>query len=194
MTQKEHVDEVFYLLKKHDDLNHKAIIRDVLSDIYDQIMSDTPTRELQDFEFHTKEFEVTVLKDTGYSERYYSLLPASIVNLKQPQQGVVSVNLQTGVGFSFWPTTEREVRIYEGLESQLINTAYSYYVKRDRVYYTNFDDEAQAAGVRMALAIQFRDFEPTDEVPLPGGRAYDMKQLAIDYIKQNNILDLQIQK
>jgi hypothetical protein len=193
MVKSEVIDQIKYQLKKLNYANHPVIIEAVLNDVYNQIMFDTSPRKLQYFEFYTKDYEVTVSLDSG-SNRYYSTLPATIVQLQIPQQGVVSINSKKGTGFRIYPTSEREVRYTANLESGLYDRYYGFYVHRDKVWYVNYDAELAAAGVRMALAVQFRDFAATDEVPIPGGRNYDLKQLAVDYIRQTQILDLQIKK
>lgn len=193
MQKRHHIDQIKYALKKHDYANHPAIIEAVLNDVYNQILYDTPVKDMTGFEFYTKTYEVTVSKDSA-SDRYYSTLPAAIVTLRNPNDAIVSINSKKGTGFRFFPTTENEQQIYDGLEANLVYLRYGYYVQNNKVWYTNYDNELASAGVRMALAVEFREFASTDEVPLPAGRSYDIKQLALDYIRQNNLIDIQIPK
>lgn len=193
MTKRNLIDEVAYILEKHDSQNHKAIIETVLNGIYNQIMGEIPESDLRQFEFYTKDFQVSISQDSH--ERYYSDLPAQVVQLKKPQQGVVSINTIRGTGFLFVPTTERRIRLMDGFEADSIEgTHVFYYLKRNRVYYHKMSEFRAESDVRMSLAVQFRDFDEDDEVPLPSGRDYDIKQLAIDAIRQSSIIDLQIPK
>lgn len=192
-TKQNIIDSLKYALKKHDYNNHPAIIEDVLNDIYNQIIADAPKEHIDKFEFHTKNYEVAVSLNAA-SSRYYSTLPVAIINTRRPQHGVISINAKKATGFRYYPTTEREVRLSENLESGLYDRYYGYYLNRDTVWYTGMTADLATAGVRMLLAPQFKDFAATDEVPLPDGANYNMKQLAYDYITQTSIMDLQTQK
>jgi hypothetical protein len=190
MTKKEIIDFCRYELKKMDFANHPMIVEGALNAVYNQILADLPARDLDYFEFHTKDYEVAVTLDAT-SNRYYSTLPAAIVQLKVPQRGVVAINSKQGTGFRFYPTTEKEVRQTANLESGLYDRYFGFYVHDGKVFYTNYTDELAAAGVRMSLAVQFMDFASTDEVPLPGGRDYDIAQLVIDFIRQTSVIEMQ---
>ena len=192
MTKKNHIDEIFYHLRRNDNMNHKAIIEAALNNVYNQIIYDTPTKYLENFEFYTKDFSVAIAQDAY--DRYYSTLPASIVKLKEPQNGVLAINTLKGTGYKFYPTTEKELRQTEGFESRLIDGEnIGYYVKRDTVYYDNMDSDTANYNVRMSLAVDFMGFDDDDEVPLPAGRDYDLKALVKDYILNSSITDLQLQ-
>jgi hypothetical protein len=193
VTKQNIIDSVIYELKKLDYVNHPAIVEDVLNDVYNQLMADMSPASLKNFEFYTKNYEATIVADAT-SGRYYSTLPVSIVNLQKPQMGVIAINSKDGTGFRFYPTTELELRLTENLESGLYDRYYGWYLNRDKIWYSHKMTSVLAtAGVRLSLAVQFKDFAATDVVPLPKGRNYDMKQLAIDYLRQTQIFDLQLE-
>ena len=194
MLKQEIIDEIDYILKKHDFSSHKAIIEAVANDVYNQLIYDTPPKDLDFFEFITKDVELAVTQDVN-SERYYSSLDGyDIVQLKNPQQGVVAINSKKGTGFRLYPTTEKEVRLSSGLESGQVDIYYGYYVHRDKIWYVNYNATIAAAGVRASLALQFKDFALTDEVPLPSGRNYDFVNLVVDFIRQTTFTDLNVPK
>ena len=195
MTKEQHLAELKYTLKKLDYANHPAIIEAAFNDVYNQIIADLPPAQLKDFEYITKNYEVAIAKDTGVSDRYYSELPVSIISLPRPTKGVIAINSTDGTAFRYYPITERESRLTSNLESGLYDRYWGYYLQGlDKVFYTRMTATLASAGVRMLLAPQFRDFASTDEVPLPDNRDYSIKQLVIDYIRQTQVLDLQIEK
>jgi len=194
MTKKEHIDQIAYELKKLNYQNHPAIIEAVINDVYNQIIRDLSPAEIKDFEYYTKNYEVAISKDTGVSERYYSTLPVAVIDLPRPSKGVIAINSTDGTAFRYYPVTERESRLTENLESGLYDRYWGYYINRDTVWYVRMTSTLAAGGVRMLLAPQFREFATSDEVPLPRGRDYDIKQLVIDRITNNQILDLEIEK
>ena len=194
MTKANIIDSIYYMLrKKHDEVNHKAIIESVCNDVYNQLMYDTPAKDLKTFEFYTRTSEVAVALDAD-SQRYYSALPYGLVTLKNPINAIVAINSTEGLGHRFYPTTQKDIKNFDGLESDQVVTIYGYYLEGQRVYYKDYTSDLVAAGVRMSLAVQFNEFAATTEIPLPSGRDYEFKQLILDYIKQNNIIDLQIPK
>jgi hypothetical protein len=191
MTKQQLIDEISYILKKRDYQNHPAIIETVINGVYNQLISELSPMDLQRFEFYSKSYEANVSLDSS-SQRYYADLPVPVVNLNRSQGGVLGVNAKDGTGHRYYPTTEREQRYTENLESGLYDRYSGYYVNRNRVWFTNMNAERASAGVRLNLAPQFRSFSATDEVPLPAGRDYELKQLVIDMITNQQIIDLQI--
>ena len=194
MTKAEILDSLIYELKKLDYQNHPAMVESIVSDVYNQLLGQMSQDELDMFEFYAKTYnDQAVTLDTD-SNRYYTTLPVAIVNLHRRQGGVLGINSTEGTGHKFFPTSEQEIRMTDNIEAGILGRFYGYFVDHGRIWYDGMTVAIAAAGVRLTLAPQFRDFASTDEINLPTGMDYSLKQLVIDRISNQQVIDLQIEE
>jgi hypothetical protein len=182
------IDSVRTLLQEHSHNDHPAYVEDAVNHVYSQMLTEIFQHPHNQFEVYTKNYEVSISQD-GDSERYYSDLPVAVVNLPRKGGGVISIQSEAGTGFRYYPVSEQEWRLTANNESVLYNRYWGWYLNRGRVWYTRMTALLAAAGVRMSLATQFKDFSTTDEVPLPAGKNYDLVQRTYDFIIQKKLLD-----
>lgn len=130
---------------------------------------------------------------------YYTNYPAAII----PKMNIdMIVETIRGGGLKFVPTSERELRLVQNLQSHGLDTNISTVLKRERIEYDNMESLSQdeidngssptpkISSVRMDLAIEFREFADTDEVYMPGGNDYLVMQLAEDWLLKQNIIQV----
>jgi hypothetical protein len=141
---------------------------------------------------------VPVIWDT-VSGCYYSNYPAAIVPNLNADMIVSTIK---GSGLLFYPTTESSLRIASVLPCSDLNTHIETILKRERIEYYNMESLSleeiengsnptpRVPTISIDLAIQFKEFLSTDVVYMPNGRDYEVLQLAIDFLKQNPIMDI----
>jgi len=156
--------------------------------MYNQILCDIASGD--EFDFVTKAYyDVDVTLDAT-TERYSSDLPAPILQVQGLTDGVRNINTVKGTEFSFFPITEDEWELYRGTLADTINTKIGYMVKRNEVWYYNFN--TTISKVRMELVVPFSEFSNTDEVPLPAGKDQTLVQGVIDLLTQTVPKELKV--
>jgi hypothetical protein len=192
MTKNELIYHIKNILAKEDESMefHPKQIEAVIDDVYAQTISDLGIEELNDFDFNIKEsFSNTVTLDAT-SGRYYTDLPRAILNLRQPQKGVVEINTNQGTDMNFVPTTIKRIRLLLNSEAYGYTGKVHFYVERDKIWYYNMTSDLANAGVRLRLAVPFSEFSATDEVPLPVGKDTEFVQTVIQILAQTQPSDL----
>jgi hypothetical protein len=190
MQKQEHIDQLRVMLGEMSNTIHPVIIEVAINDAYNQIINDMTFEQQKATALCTKEYtDIAVALDATRC-LYYSDLPGSLVPLKGSLTGVNYINTNTGMGVRFEPTTEKMIKFSIGKDEMttLPTDMVLYYISRDKIWY--YGDMSAVPLVRMVLTIQFKSFEDEDEVTMPEGRDYNIKQLAMDYIKQTPILEL----
>jgi hypothetical protein len=195
MTKKQHIDQIEELLgEAYYDKISKPVIEVTLNTAYNQICS-----TMNKFDLCRKRFTgIPVVWDSS-AEVYYSDYPAAIVPTINSEMIVSTIK---GSGALFSPTTEQESRLVYTLSSNDIDNRIYTILKRERIEYENMesltDEEIEDGAthtpkvptVRMDLAIEFKEFEDTDEVYMPAGKDYEVKQIALDMLRNEPIIDV----
>ena len=177
MTQKEIVNFCEGIL--NNDQIHPETIKYAIERVYEQNIG---VLLKKNFRYWTKRYTGQTVTLDATENRYYTTLPASIVQIPNVTNGVLSVNIQQGTDMNFYQTTEENIEYLNGSIGDNINEKIGYFVQRDKIWYHNITAIQAAAGVKLILAINFSDFAATDEVPLPSG--IDLIQMAINFILQ----------
>lgn len=207
MQKIQYIDEIYNLVKPTSENLTKQMVEVAINAAYNQIAADSfnsftsrkAYRDITSFDLCKKRFNsVAVTYDTTNAV-YYSNYPVALVpNINLDQV----VNTVQGQGTRFYPITEADILVTENLNCNKLDTYISYLPKRERVEYYNMEslDEddidngdtptPRIPTVRLELAIEFKSFESTDIVYMPNGRDYEVKQLAIDFLKQNPIMEI----
>ena len=192
-TKNRVISSVRTMLQEQGHNDHPALVEDAINHVYSQLLIQIPQSPHNQYEIYTKNYKASIALDSD-SNRYYVNLPVAVVNLPRKGGGVVSVQSEDGKGFRYYPVSEQEWRLTANIESGLYNRYYGYYVNRNKILFTRDMSSYLGVEVRLSLVTQFKDFEATDEVLIPGGQNYDLAQLSYDYITQKSLLDLQIDK
>ncbi|MBN1683749.1 hypothetical protein JW865_09390 [Candidatus Bathyarchaeota archaeon] len=177
----------------------KQIIEVALNNAYNQIVYDLVSKGARNFDLCRKTFTgISVTWDSTQGV-YYSNYPAAIVPYVNES---MIVNTVQGNGFRFYPTTEQNILLTEGLlcssQDNLIRTL----IKRERIEFYNMESldvediengsapTPRVSTIKMNLAIEFSGFDDDDEVYMPMGRDYEVVQLALDLIRNEPIINL----
>lgn len=150
----------------------------VVSMIYSMYIHDAMDGKIKNYEFLSKEYTDQDVNEDD--EGYYVTLPASVVGLPTATDGVRIIR-NTGSGdLDYFPMKEEDKMLSDGLDSDTINTYTGYWVVGNKIRFYNHDGSST---VDLVLAIQFNDFEWTDEVNLPGGRDFNILELASNILQ-----------
>ena len=200
MTKQQYIDSIHEQLGPalRDEIE-KQLVEVVLNDAYNQIVYDLIRSGIYDFDICRKRFPTVAVTHDDTSDVYYSTWPAAIVPYIN---GEMIVNTVQGSGIRLAPMDEQDVLLTEDLPVNGVDTTVYTIIKRERLEYYNMEslsqDEIDAgstptplyANVRMDLAIQFKEFDSTDQVYMPMGRDYEVKQLALDMLRKEQIIEL----
>ena len=199
MTKQGFIDYCYNeLYGKMDNLT-KTMVEVAINNAYNQICWDLIKGGARKFDLCRKRFTgIAVTWDT-VSDCYYSNYPAAIVPHLNAEMIVSTIK---GSGLLFYPTTESSLRVAENLPCSALNNHIETILKRERIEFYNMESLSleeiennssptpRVPTVRIDLAIQFKEFLSTDTVYMPAGRDYEVLQLAIDFLKQNPIMDI----
>jgi hypothetical protein len=199
MTKQQVIDSVWNLLQDKSENLTKQMVEVFINDTYNQTCWDLVKGRVKNFDLCRKRFTGIAVTWDSAAGVYYSDYPAAIVPEINAEMIVSTIY---GSGLLFYPSSEKRQRLVQDLTSNTLNTHIPTILKRERVEYRNMETYSQEeldngetptpriATVRMDLAIQFKEFLPTDVVYMPAGRDYEVKQLAIDFIKQLPIMEV----
>jgi hypothetical protein len=194
----EYIDELFTMWGPFEKGHTKQLVEVALNGAYNQLMLDSVRQGYNDLDLHRKSYTGVAVTYDSTREIYYSLYPADIVPGINRQR---IVNAIIGNGLRLYPTNEETLLLKENLYCNTVDTNIQYVPKRDRVEYDNMETMTDAeitdgstptpftTTVRMDLIIQFKEYTATDDVLIPMGRDVDFKQWALDYLKQEPIID-----
>lgn len=140
--------------------------------------------------FYTKQYSpVLVVQDSN--GRYYSDLPAPIINLPRAASGVVRINQLAGIDMDFAPVTERDFIMMRSQEVFQISGTIYFHVTKDQVFYgDNMTVPIASAGVKMDLTIPFRTYTLDEELPIPAGQAQEFIAAVLEYLAPTTPVDL----
>lgn len=200
MTKKEFIDSVHEMIGEalREEIN-KPVVEVALNSAYNQLVFDLVKAGVRNFDLCRKRFTGVAVTYDSTADVYYSNWPAAVVPHINNE---MIVNTVQGIGLRFAPISEQDILLSENLPVNDIDTTIYTIVKRERIEYYNMEsldqddiDEGatptpQVATVRMDLAIEFREFDDTDEVYMPLGRDYEVMQLALDMLRKEPVIDI----
>jgi hypothetical protein len=199
MIKQNYIDLVFNPESvKYENLT-KTMVEVIINTAYNQKCWDLTRSGLKNFDLCRKRFTGIAVTWDSLANVYYSDYPAAIVPNINAEMIVSTI---AGSGLLFYPTSEQTQRLVESLASNSLNTHIPTILKRERIEYLNMETYSQdeidngetptprISTVRMDLAIQFKDFLSTDTVYMPGGSDQEVLQSAIDFLKQEPIMEV----
>lgn len=198
-TKKWHIDSVRNNLGA---LKFKIRPQTVEADInsaYNQVLLEIANATADNVILSRKRFTGIAVTWDSSANVYYSNYPAALA----PHLSLsMIISTIIGNGLRVYITKEKTLRLVDGLPVNDLNTRIRAVPKRERIEFYNMEslsDEEIANGatptpkmqtVRMDMAIEFKDFALTDDIYMPNGQDYKVKQLAIDMLKQEPIIEL----
>jgi hypothetical protein len=199
MQKVQFIDEVYNLEIATHPILTQQMVEIVLNNVYNQLCWDLFLAKIPNYDLCRKRFtDIPVVWDSS-ADVYYSNYPAAVVPNINEEMIVSTIK---GSNLLFYPTTEKTQRRVSNLQSNALNLHIPTILKRERIEYLNMESLSQEqinggsnptpkiATVRMDLAIQFKEFASTDVVYTPGGRDYELIQLAVDFITKEPIMEI----
>ena len=181
-TKKEICDSIRNQIGENYDRRQVAMM---ISHVYSTYIHDALDGRLKSFEFLSKEYENQTVNNDDEGD--YVTLPTSIVGLPTKTDGILSIKNFGSGDLDYFPMTMNDVMLSNGLDSDTINTYTGYYVVGNKIRLYNHGGQGT---VDLVLAIQFYDFEDTDEVNLPAGKDFNIIEAATNMLLNKPIINV----
>jgi len=142
---------------------HPKQVEEVIAIYRSALLKQVPDREL---DYYAKQYTASTSTDETTTRKYVSLT-VQIENLPRVAKGIVSVSTEEGYDFRFYPTTEREMKLTDGLESNLVTSSkFGYIVGYDRIDFDKAFSSSTIETVRIMAIPTFDEYTSTENVPL----------------------------
>ena len=179
MTKNQLIYTVIDRVKRSGEIDYTRIhpvdVANVIAKYRSNFIKGLPENELDKF---AEEYTESVQTNATTSRKYVDL-PVQIEGLNRAGGGVVSVSTSAGYDFRFYPTTEREMKLYDGLEVNLITERIGFIVRSDKI---DFDITFSGIStIRMMIIPTFDEYSNTDIVPM-GKFEKDILEGATNYL------------
>lgn len=168
MTRRQWIDYTKEFVGKRDPTRqfHPNMISNALSLAYENFVYDTYKYRIHELDSLGKEYDVSISQD-GTSNRYYSNLPCSIIEIDKVGSGILEVSTTTGYSYSFVPMYLQEIKRISGLEVEAMTDEIGYALVGEKIYYSSMTTAIQSAGVRMTVVQQFSEYALDESIPIP---------------------------
>jgi hypothetical protein len=168
MTRRQWIDYTKEFVGKIDPTRqfHPNMISNALSLAYENFVYDTYKYRIHELDSMGKEYDVSISRD-GTSNRYYSNLPCSIIEIDKVGSGILEVSTTTGYSYSFVPMYLQEIKRISGLEVEAMTDEIGYALVGEKIYYSSMTTAIQSAGVRMTVVQQFSEYALDESIPIP---------------------------
>lgn len=144
---------------------------------------------------YTKSYEVTSILTDTYGE-FYIDLPASVIRLpynlhSTGVEGVVSLYAISASQWDIKPIREHEYRAIQNLSVYLAAAEHYYWVQYDKIFFSdNLTTAIEDNGVRMNLAVPFKIYLLTEDLPLPNDMDETLIEHVVSFIQGTPLPDL----
>ena len=168
MTRRQWIDYTKEFVGKIDPTRqfHPNMISNALSLAYENFVYDTYKYRIHELDSMGKEYDVSISQD-GTSNRYYSNLPCSIIEIDKVGSGILEVSTTTGYSYSFVPMYLQEIKRISGLEVEAMTDEIGYALVGEKIYYSSMTTAIQSTGVRMTVVQQFSEYALDESIPIP---------------------------
>ena len=133
---------------------------------YENFVYDTYKYRIHELDSMGKEYDVSISQD-GTSNRYYSNLPCSIIEIDKVGSGILEVSTTTGYSYPFVPMYLQEIKRISGLEVEAMTDEIGYALVGEKIYYSSMTTAIRSAGVRMTVVQQFSEYALDESIPIP---------------------------
>lgn len=155
--------------KKYDE----RLIERYINMFRNKYLHDTLRKTDSNISFYAKEYKnQSILLDSD-TDIYYTLLPATVVQLPYNQEGIVKIQSETGTGLEYVPIDEEDLELLDDLYSMnsIIDSTIGFVLKEDRVLYDkNMTASTAANPVKISMVQDFVSYSSGDVVIMPQGR------------------------
>lgn len=168
MTRRQWIDYTKEFVGKIDPTRqfHQNMVNNALSLAYENFVYDTYKYRIHELDSMGKEYDVSISQD-GTSNRYYSNLPCSIIEIDKVGSGILEVSTTTGYSYTFVPMYLQEIKRISGLEVEAMTDEIGYALIGTKIYYSSMTSAIQSAGVRMTVIPQFTEYQLDEKIPIP---------------------------
>lgn|SRR5512133_240547 len=168
---------------------HPKVIEASIDRAWNQIIYDTFRKNLDLMGFYCKEYKNVAISFDSATNRYYCTLPANIIQLPDLGNGVRRISSMKGHGSSFYPVSEAQRELMEGLEVTQVSNDVPFVVRETKVEFGDIDildysasTSSTQSRVRMSLVIPFWEYADTDEVHIPAGKDEQLVELVTQFL------------
>lgn len=125
---------------------------------------------------------VPVLYNTVRDE-YYSVLPASVINLPR-NRGIRMISPTKDQQNRFIYRENNSSSVFDNLEVSTLIKNVRFYVEGNTVFYNKrMTTDIASAGVLMRLVVPFSELNNSDEINIPTGKAFEVASMVMDKMR-----------
>ena len=159
---------------------HPLVIEKYFELAYNTLMAEAHQRlrKNSDLDSYTKSYKVDVDYDTS-REKYYSVLPASIIS------GDASVRLISALKDETYVVDmidSNSVNVFLEMEVSKVDERPSGMLEGNKIYYVWFREDIEQ--VLMKLVVPFSEFGDNDNINIPGGRDVVLFDMVLKLMKK----------
>jgi hypothetical protein len=143
-----------------------------------------------DLDFLTKNYNEVDINYDRTENSYYITLPATIVQL--PNNGGVRLVKPHGTNFKFYPTSNEDVDLFEGMDVKTHYDRTLYLLDgQGKIKLINFDYASHnIRKVNLKLVVDFGEYAMTDEISIPSGKITEFTSiLSKKLFQKSKVLD-----
>jgi len=133
-------------------------------------------------------FDISIDYDAG-EELYYSMIPASYIQIPRVAGGVWKVQQMKNRSMAFEPMKDNEVELTFGQDLNLIDDVIGYTVLGMKIYYYGMTAPVAEGTVKMDLIIPFEEYDYEDYVPIPSGTDMDIMGMTLNMLQGKPMSD-----
>lgn len=130
---------------------------------------------------YNKRYTGVAVAYNSTKDRYFSTLPADIVQLPRVGSGVLKIQTQTGTTAKFIPISSQEVEFIDGQEVDLISNNIRYVIRGKEVEYFGMTSAIASVGVDMDLVIPIDEYDWDDDVMIPSGQDQRLIEITVAF-------------
>lgn len=192
MTRKALIELVTRRLKSTDSKAQFSFpyVQGVLDTVWQEMCVKTFNTDIQDINYYTKLYTAVAVVTDIENELYHSDLPVEMIRLPRIGEGIISVNQVDSRSADFKPIRESDFRLMTSQEVFRVGTDIYWYTRYDKVYYgESMTSNIIASGVDMYICIPFSEYDLDEELPLPGGMASTLIEMAVQFLMGTPIVN-----
>jgi len=151
---------------------HPAMIGAAIGRAFNQILYSTFRKDLSNLDLYTRPYDTTIEYDSS-RDVYYSNIPAPIVQLPVPGDGIRMITPVKEKGVHFVPMKDHAMRMFDVFTE--VSSFVGWAIRNQRVEY---ESGLQGMQITKHLVIPFDMYEDEDEIYLPVGADMEIIGLA----------------
>ena len=153
---------------------------------YIALINELSRRNIVELDAYSRQYKsIAISTDSDGSK--YSIIPAKIVPISNPQEGIREISTSTGTGLEFVPISNNNLRLVQDLDVNLVDEIVGYTLVQNSdgnwiVEYNGIPDAITS--VKMRIVIAFDEYLDSQEILIPSGTDNKFKflDLALNYL------------